>query len=640
MGVASAAAVLATLAPLCLIGQDQPPAAPAPLKTTVTVVEKVSAETPANVTVLDATAVAESSGTDLDDRLRDVPGFTLFRRASSLVANPTTQGVSLRGLGSSGASRTLVLWDGIPANDPFGGWVYWTRFIPDEIETVEIARGGATSVFGDRAMSGAISIFSPAPEKFHLLGAYETGSENTQDLTAGWSQTWTRLAVSGAARGFSTDGYYIVPESIRGAVDRRAGVRFATGDLRLDGFTPFGSLFFRLDILAEERANGTWLTHNSTGFGLASLHYVKDWSHDELSLLAYGEEEGFHATFSTVFNNRNSERETYQQTVPSQAEGGAGLWQHRQARWNLLAGADAARIEGVDTDRLLPSGTRIGGGTQVEAGWFGQADGVFGPLRLFAGARENLVREPSGTNSFFSPSAGAAYSHQRLRLRASVYRAFRAPTLNELYRSFSAGNTFTEANPKLVPETVFGAEAGLDFTSETSAFRVTAYRDSLGNLITNVTLSSTATQIVRERENAAQAVSQGVEAEYRRRFGDWSAALSYLYADASYVTGYRISQVPRHQGSALAAYHRGGTLASAGLRAFDYQFDDDLNQFRLPGFATVQLVARQRLRGPLSAEASVENALGHVYYTAFSPTPNIGAPRLWRVGLKWEGRVH
>ena len=639
MGVASTAVVV-WMFPLCLLGQDQQNAPSATVKTTVTVAEKVAAETPANVTVLDATAVAESAGTNLDDRLRDVPGFTLFRRASSLVANPTTQGVSLRGIGSSGASRTLVLWDGIPANDPFGGWVYWTRLIPDEIETVEITRGGASTVFGDRAMSGAISVFTQAPDKSHLLGAYETGSENTQDLTAGWMQSWTAVALSGAARGFSTDGYYIVPESIRGAVDRRANVRFATGDIRLDTSMPRGGLFFRLDVLAEERGNGTWLTHNSTGFGLASLHYVKDWSRDELSLLVYGEEEGFHATFSSVFNNRNSERETYRQTVPSQAEGGAGLWQHRQTRWNLLAGADAARVEGVDTDRLLPSGTRIGGGTQIETGWFAQADAVLGPVRLFAGARENLVREPSVMDTFFSPSAGAAYNHKRLRLRSSLYRAFRAPTLNELYRSFSAGNTFTEANAALVPETVFGIEAGLDFTGENSAFRLTGYRDSLGNLITNVTVSSTASQIVRERENAAQAVSRGVEAEYRYRVGDWSAAVSYLYADARYATGYRISQVPRHQGSVLGAYHRRGTMASAGLRAFDYQFDDDLNQFRLPGFATLQLALRQRLMGPLSAEASVENALGHVYYTAFSPTPNTGAPRLWRIGLRWEGRVH
>lgn len=89
-----------------------------------------------------------------------VPGFSLFRRSSSLVANPTTQGVSLRGLGSSGASRSLVLWDGIPLNSPFGGWIYWTRVSPEQLDRVEVSRGASTSVFGDKAMGGSIGLFT------------------------------------------------------------------------------------------------------------------------------------------------------------------------------------------------------------------------------------------------------------------------------------------------------------------------------------------------------------------------------------------------------------------------------------------------------------------------------------------------
>src|ERR1043166_7639114 len=131
---------------------------PEPLRTSITVTEKIQAETPANVSVMDKVDIEETPGTNLDDRLRDIPGFSLFRRSSSLVAHPTTQGVSLRGIGSSGASRTLVLWDGIPVNDPFGGWVYWTRFPPDEMARIELSRGASTSVFGDRAMGGAIAL--------------------------------------------------------------------------------------------------------------------------------------------------------------------------------------------------------------------------------------------------------------------------------------------------------------------------------------------------------------------------------------------------------------------------------------------------------------------------------------------------
>jgi outer membrane cobalamin receptor len=74
---------------------------------------------------LDAADLERSAALTLDDALRQVPGFSLFRRSGSLASHPTTHGVSLRGLGGSGASRALVLLDGVPLNDPFGGWVSW-----------------------------------------------------------------------------------------------------------------------------------------------------------------------------------------------------------------------------------------------------------------------------------------------------------------------------------------------------------------------------------------------------------------------------------------------------------------------------------------------------------------------------------
>lgn len=62
--------------------------------------------------VLPASILLTSAALTADDALRSVPGFSLFRRSSSRVANPTTQGASLRGLAASGASRALVLADG------------------------------------------------------------------------------------------------------------------------------------------------------------------------------------------------------------------------------------------------------------------------------------------------------------------------------------------------------------------------------------------------------------------------------------------------------------------------------------------------------------------------------------------------
>jgi outer membrane cobalamin receptor len=614
---------------------DQPK--PEPVRTSITVVEKISAETPANVTTLDRSALEESPGTNLDDRLRDVPGFSLFRRSSSVAANPTTQGISLRGIGSSGASRTLVLWDGIPANDPFGGWVYWTQFVPDEIERVEISRGAATSVFGDRAMSGAIGLFTRPAEKLHVLGEYEFGNEATHDISLGFADVWSRVAISGTARAFTTDGYFIVPATIRGTADTRANVEFVTGDVHIDHYTSLGNLFFKTSILAEERQNGTALTHNSTGTGTMSLRFVREFTNDWLSLAGFRTQEGFHATFDSVTGGRNTDTLSYTQSVPSQAMGGAALWQHHQVKWNLMAGADVYRVEGTSTDHLLPSGQRVGGGTQLQHGVYTQADATLGWVKLFGGVRHSFAGEGS---RFLSPSGGLVVGKKRLRGRGSIYRSFRAPTLNELYRTFKAGNTTTQANAALMPETLWGAEAGLDWIGETSTFRVTAYRNSLNNLITNVTLSSSPTAILRQRANAAAALSRGVESEFRERFRNFTGELKYLYVESRYVTGFRVAQIPKHQGTAQLTYQRKGTLASVGLRSYAYQFDDDLNVYRLPGYASAQLVVRQHVARSLSAEATLENAFNRQFYTAFTPTPNIGAPRLWRVGLRWDGRVH
>jgi outer membrane cobalamin receptor len=622
-----------------LLAAQQPPdpqTPPEPVHTTITVVEHISAETPANVTVVDTQALAQTPGTNLDDRLRDIPGFSLYKRSSSLVANPTTQGISLRGIGSSGASRTLVLWDSIPANDVFGGWIYWTQLIPDEMERVEVSRGAATSVFGDRAMSGAIGLFSRPRDSWRLLGDYQSGNDNTQDVTLGFTNTWRNFAFSGFARAYSTDGYYIVPASIRGAVDRKAADRFATGDVHIDHHSSFGDLFFKINLLAEERPNGTALTYNSTSLGTVSLHYEKDFVRDSVSVLGYDTQEGFHSSFSSVTNNRNTEKVTYLQSVPSEGAGGAAYWRHHESRWNLLAGADLDRVHGVSTDHLAPSGLRVGGGTQWQQGVFGQADATLGPVRFFAGLRHSFTGQG---NRFLSPNAGLTAGKKSLRLRGSVYRAFRSPTLNELYREFRVGNTDTQPNANLRPETEFGAEAGADWVGETGSIRVTAFRNSLENLITNVTLSSTPSLIVRQRQNAAAAISRGVEADFHKSLGHWSGDLKYLFVDSRYVTGFRVSQIPKHQGTGQVSYRRGGSLVSLGARSIDYQFDDDLNQFRLPGYATVQLAAVQHLVKSLSAEVALENALNRVFYTAFTPTPNIGAPRLWRIGLKWDGRL-
>jgi outer membrane receptor for Fe3+-dicitrate len=105
------------------------------------VTAQVSTETPTSVVSLGPQQISQQPGMNLDDRLRQIPGFSPFRRTSSVLRNPTIQGVSLRGIGSTGAIRTLVLWDGVPLNDPFGGWIYWDEWIRTSSIVSKLCKG-------------------------------------------------------------------------------------------------------------------------------------------------------------------------------------------------------------------------------------------------------------------------------------------------------------------------------------------------------------------------------------------------------------------------------------------------------------------------------------------------------------------
>jgi outer membrane cobalamin receptor len=615
------------------------------VRTTVTVNATLSTETPASITVLDQKSIEETPGTNLDDRLRQVPGFSLFRRSSSVVANPTTQGVSLRAMGSTGASRTLVLWDGIPINDPFGGWIYWTRIDPYYIDRVEIDRGASTSVFGDRAMAGTISLFSPQEgfqlgQHQHVSANYFGGNENTHDLSGAYSKVWEHWGVSMHSRDLTTAGYYITPEPFRGSVDDRANVRFTTGDLFLDYLGAADRFSLHFDALAEERHNGTILTHNSTGLGTLGANYSHSWANDEVSFLAFHTQEQFHSTYSSVGANRDSEKLASRQTVPTEDVGGALYWQHHARNqgitWNTIAGADVDDTHAISydysysTQKLTPAG-----GTLLEHGIFGQADLSLGRVRFFAGIRHQFTGQHGET--FVSPNGGIAIGAGQVRFRAAGYKSFRAPTLNELYRNFRVGNVLTLANAALVPEGLVGVEAGLDWTHTGTQLSLTLFRDDLENLIDNATVGITPALILRQRSNFPGGLSRGIETNVLHRWIHWSAQAGYLFADARLTTGQRIPQVPKQQGTAQLAYSAKSTLISLSVRAFGLQFDDDLNQFKLPGYAALQFAAEQHLTRSLSAVAAIENLLDRTYLVALTPFPNTGEPRLWRVGLRWSG---
>ena len=308
-------------------------------------------ESPASTRVLDMQQLQQAASPSLDGKLREVPGFTLFRRSSSLVANPTTEGVSLRGLGSTAASRSLVVLDDIPLNDPYGGWIHWEELPELSIHSVEVVRGGASDLYGSSAIGGVISVIPARPQTTGVQVFTSGGSESTVDdgaLATLKQGAWSAIASGGL---IATDGYTLIAPDLRGPIDQPSNVHAQNGLAEVDRALPGdGRVFVRSNVLNEIRHNGTPAQWNSTRLwrGAAGA----DWR--DFALRLYGDDEHYRQTFSSIAANRASEKVTRFVFDPADETGAALRW-HRPIGSHalVLAGADTHDVRAEDSEQLF-----------------------------------------------------------------------------------------------------------------------------------------------------------------------------------------------------------------------------------------------------------------------------------------------
>jgi outer membrane receptor protein involved in Fe transport len=589
----------------------------------------------------------------LDDTLRTTPGFGLFRRNSSRVANPTTQGASLRGLAASGASRALVLADGIPLNDPFGGWVYWNSVPHAAIDRVEVVRGGASDLYGADALAGVVQILTarPATSTVRLLSEGDTNGTATGSLFSAWRHGGTSLVFAG--EGSRSDGFFIVGEEERGAIDTHADVDYLTGAVRVDSQSASGwRVRAGLQGLGESRRNGTPLQANDTSLRRVHGEVAGPVAGGLWELAGQAGDQVYHQSFSAIGPGRNSETLTSRQNVPASDIGFATSWRRLFGSTDFLVGADLREIVATNRDTsYLPTGAVR---AVNEAHGFQRSSGVYAQLRAPVGDRTTVVagvrgdlwqreRDIDASDGVLSPRVSASFRlSPQWALHAAASRSFRAPTLNERIRPFRAGNSVTLANLGLRPEELATLEGGVLFERSQGSVRATVFTGSLDDAVTNVTLSTTPELITRQRQNAGGLRATGLEAE-----GDWrvlpeltiGSTLAWTrsrFTDTEGLTGNDVPQVPRWAGDAWARWSGPvNSTLQAQLRWFGDQFEDDRNTLVLRGAALVDLSATAPVRAELGWYATIENLFDVDYDTGRTPTRTIGTPRTLRVGLRY-----
>jgi outer membrane receptor protein involved in Fe transport len=565
-----------------------------------------------------------------------------------------------------------VLSDDIPLNDPFGGWVYWDRIPHAAIDTVEVSAGGASSLYGSDALGGVVNIIR-RPVDHPALTAYASyGNQRTPDASLFGSETHGPWAGAVDAEVFYTDGYIPVPVDQRGTVDSFASSEYATGDLTVERrLSDRGRVFLRGSWFGESRNNGTLLQKNRTT--IRELNGGGDWHSDacgHISLAAYAGREVFNQTFSSISADRNTETLTRVQRVPAQAWGMDAQWSRGMSRHQtLVAGMEAHEFRGESGEMAIATNTALNaGGRQRNIGVFGEDLIQVTPRWLLTPvARVDhwtnfdafsstqsfpagpIVRTPLAERSetFFSPRLGMLYRlTAHVSLTGSAYRSFRAPTLNELYRSFRLGNIETHANDQLLAERLTGGEGGVIVTGfhQRLMVRSNFFWAEITRPIANVTLSTTPMLVTRQRENLGRTRSRGVEAEAEAHIsGALTLSGGFQYADATVVNfpgnaalvGLDIPQVPRHVVTVQTRYFkpRWVTLGVQG-RFVGVQYDDDLKRLPLRRFFTMDAMASHPLTPALDAFIAADNLLNQRYDIARTPVLSVAPPILVRAGVR------
>jgi outer membrane receptor protein involved in Fe transport len=621
-----------------------------------------SGDSPSSTRLLTTQQLRQAAGVSLDDKLRQVPGFELFRRTSSLVANPTTEGVSLRGLGSTAASRSLVLFDEIPIDDPFGGWIHWEELPPTAIHSVELVRGGGSDLYGSSAIGGVISIVPVKPDTNRLQLSTSYGSEQTTDnsllgiLKLG---KWSGLA---SGQIIATDGYILIAPSARGSIDQQSNVHAQNALTEFDhGLSHDVRVFVRGSVLNEDRHNGTPVQINSTR--LWRFAGGGDWGN--LVVRLFGDNEHYSQTFSTVNATRTAETLTRIGKDPADELGAAGHW-HQPVGTHLLllAGADIHDVRASDNEMNFPASRGYLNTTarQRQSGVYGEV--LFTPpaWTISGSARVDhfsnfdasqyktatpTVQLPQLNETVFDPRIGITRRiTTNLALNASAFRAYRAPTENELYRTGQVGSQTTQPNPNLRSERATGWETGahMDLPRIGSTVRVSYFWTQINRPITALTLSTTPTSTLLKRENLGQIESRGVSLDFAARPASWLGIQGgYQHADATVTSnaevpalvGNWIPQVARNMATTQVDLTRRqwGLLSLQG-RISGRQFDDDANQFLLHSYFRFGAYASHNFGHHVEAFAAGDNLFDRSIQAGKTPQLTLASPRVARFGLR------
>lgn len=489
-------------------------------------------EIPLNTTILTKEALEVSPDQTIDQVLKNVPGVIL-NDTPYYQKDPTGQSINVRGLGNA---RTLVLIDGLPANDAFYGTVQWNLAPMSAIDSVEFIRGGVSSLWGNYGMGGVINIKTKTPVNSQQDASASIGAFGTYNLAASKdiiASDALQLRVS--ADYFNTNGYQnistLAPAAANSIKNGQGDAASHNSNVRLQGYfkpTQDSNGFFRVGYHT--------MSDLSSGYSFATnLMQETDVAVGATTRLADRAKVDVNFFYeNTNFNKQNGSTTTGKSNGisagtpyinatykdPYSTVGASAQYTKELTGMidQYLVGVDARNVAGSNlTNNLNNNGTvaavNYGQGSQTFLGLMGQLKSKTTSIPLettlaarvdqwssqtptsynagINGANPQYQNIPNQSKTQLSPTLGFLYkATSNWDLRTAAYQAFHAPGLNNTLRSYGSSSGYSFANPNLSPETMTGYELGTDYRWKGGFAQLTAFNNYIQNAVATYSLSS------------------------------------------------------------------------------------------------------------------------------------------------------
>lgn len=594
---------------------------------------------------------AIDAASSLDEALKAEAQASLFRRQSSLSANPTIQGLSLRAIAPSGAGRALVTLDGVPQNDPFGGWVIWASLPADAIDRARVVRGAGGGAYGAGALTGVIDL-DLAPPQSRVTGGLDWGDSGSWGVqlnggVGGLALHYSRArrygdaAVRGTQRGAADEGVF---------GDDEATLATWRGEARGHDLTLMAG---RYDSRRDTGLSGATARARGHQYALSLTRPTAETGDGYRLQLWYRDSDLSNRSVSVLSGRAGTSLANDQFATPAEGYGFNAAWRRESDDGEWEVGVDTRRSEGEARERFryvsgVATRYREAGGRTDLSGLYVQGTRRFGAVSLTGAVRADNWRATRGFRRESELSTGASVLDLRpanadatvvsARLgltrqvgaqqwRAAVYNGFRPPSLNELYRPFRVGNDVTEANSALKPETLSGIEAGWRYAVNGLSVDLGVFHNRLSDPISNITVGFgpgtfptagfiPAGGVLRQRQNAGEVRATGLELSARWQAAErltltlsGTATHAQMRGGDPALKGKRPAQAPAYLLSVGGDYRLDRTRLSADWLFIGESFEDDLNRQRLSPASRLRLMAERPVTEALSLRLSVDNAL-------------------------------